>query len=199
MNPYILLVLVALLYTLVIGLLSTLRREGLSWQVAVEIVMAAAVLIGLSLAANRPMQPVLLVALLYLVTMRARLLVDLANLLARRGMVAPATRLYRLALGLKPDPISRLIAQLNQGVHMLKQNQITQAISQLQGLLPAFDTLSSPKYEAAVRYNLAVAYQRHGEDAKAVIEFNQVIDLMPGSLYSVGAQKALDRGKRKDG
>jgi tetratricopeptide (TPR) repeat protein len=194
-----LLVLVALLYTLVIGLLSTLRREGLSWQVAVEIVMAAAVLIGLSLAANRPMQPVLLVALLYLVTMRARLLVDLANLLARRGMVAPATRLYRLALGLKPDPISRLIAQLNQGVHMLKQNQITQAISQLQGLLPAFDTLSSPKYEAAVRYNLAVAYQRHGEDAKAVIEFNQVIDLMPGSLYSVGAQKALDRGKRKDG
>ena len=76
---------------------------------------------------------------------------------------------------------------------------LLQAIALLKGLLADFEGGVGPKYEAAARYNLGVAYQRHGDEAKAIVEFNKVIDVMPGSLYSLGAQKALERGKRRQG
>ena len=44
-----------------------------------------------------------------------------------------------------------------------------------------------------------MAYQRQGEETKSVVEFNKAIDTLPGSLYAMGAQKALERSRRKDG
>lgn len=196
MNPYVLLILIALLYTFLIGGLGALRREGFSLQFVVEVLIAAGALLALSPLTGRMVHPVLFLLLLYLITMRVRLLVDLANVLARRGSHAQAAGLYALALKLRPDAISRLVVRLNQGVHLLKQDRFQEAIALLAGLLGNSGGDMAPKLEAGIRYNLGVAYHRQGDEAKAIAEFNQVIDVMPGSLYALGAQKALERGRR---
>jgi tetratricopeptide (TPR) repeat protein len=196
-NPYLILILIALLYTLVVGGLSALRREGLSLQFAIEVIVVASLLIGLSLISGEAMHPVLFLAVIYLVSMRARLLVDLGNLLARRGYHNWATKVYHLALNSRPDDSGRQIVTLNQAVHRLKQGQLTDATAMLEGLVADSQNPLGPKYEAAARYNLGVAYRRQGKEAKATVEFNKVIDVMPGSVYASGAQIALEKGKRQ--
>jgi tetratricopeptide (TPR) repeat protein len=196
-NPYLISILIALLYILIVGGLSALRREGFSLQFAVEVVVVAGLLVAFSAAMGQFIHPVLYLGAIYLITMRARLTVDLGNLLARRGYGHQAMNLYNLALKLKPDGTSRQIVQLNQAVHRLRGGQLAQAAAELEGLLAAPQGNLSPKHEAAARYNLAVAYRRQGNEAKAVVEFNKVIDLMPGSLYASGAQSALEKGRRQ--
>ena len=53
------------------------------------------------------------------------------------------------------------------------------------------------KYEAACRYNLAVAYRKAGDDVKAVLQYNQVIDRFPASIYSQAAEKALQKRRER--
>jgi tetratricopeptide (TPR) repeat protein len=56
------------------------------------------------------------------------------------------------------------------------------------------------KYEAACRYNFGVALQQQGKDAQAVHQFNEVTIIYPNSIYSKGADIALQkrrRGKRQ--
>jgi tetratricopeptide (TPR) repeat protein len=196
MNPILSLVLVALLYILIVGVLSYLRQEGFSTQFVLEALVGTGLMVLLSLATGWVMHPVFMLAFLYLLTMRARLLVDLANLFAGRGRHKAAASLYEVALRLRPDQAARQIVQLNQGVHFLKQGRLDEATGSLEALL---NERMSPKHEAAGRYNLAVAYQRLGNDARATVEYNKVIDLMPGSLYGMGAQKALQRGRLSRG
>ena len=197
MNPHLPLLLIALLYILVIGGLSALRREGFSLQFAIEVIVVAGLLVVFSLVTGQALHPIVFLIVIYLVTMRARLLVDLGNLLARRGYHNQATSMYNLALKSKPDGPSRQIVLLNQAVQHLKQSQLTQAIAMLEDLLADPQSSLSPKHEAAARYNLAVGYRRQGNEAKAIVGFNKVIDVMPGSLYASGAQIALEKGKRQ--
>lgn len=197
MNPYLVLLLIALLYILAAGGLSALRREGSSFQFAVEVIVVAGLLVIFSLVTGQVIHPVPFLIVIYLLTMRARLMVDLGNLLARRGHHQPATNVYNLALKLKPDSLSRQIVMLNQAVHQLQQGQLAQATAMLEHLLAGPQHHLSPKYEAAARYNLAVAHRRQGSEAKAVVEFNKAIDALPGSLYASRAQMALEKGKRQ--
>ncbi len=196
-NPYLVLLMTALIYILAMGALSALRREGLSLQFAVEVIVVVGLLMVLSLATGQVIHPVVFLIVIYLVTMRTRLLIDLGNVLARRKHHRPATSLYNLALKLKPDGHSRQIVVLNQAVHQLQQGQLAQAITMLENVLTASKPHLSPKHEAAARYNLAVGYRRQGNETKAVVEFNKVIDVMPGSLYASSAQIALQKGKQQ--
>jgi len=196
-NPHLLLTLIALLYILIVGGLSALRREGFSIQFAAETIVVAALLIGLSLTTGQSVHPIFYLIIIYLITMRARLTVDLGNLLARRGYHRQAGILYSLALRLWPDDPSRQIVKLNQAVHRLQQGRLAEATVALEGLLTDPQHPLSPKYEAAARYNLAVAYRRQGNETKAIVEFNKVIDVMPGSLYASRAQMALERERRQ--
>jgi Flp pilus assembly protein TadD len=196
-NPQLALVLVALLYVLLAGGLAALRREGFSLQFMFEVLILTGLMVGLSLLSGWYLNPAIFLIIIYLLTMRSRWLVDLGNALARRGRHERAARLYDLALKLKPDAISRLIVVLNQGVHQLQRGQTSQAVSVLESLLARSEGDLSPKWQAAARYNLGVAHQRQGNQTKAVVEFNKAIDVMPGSLYAIGAQKALERGKQR--
>ena len=196
MNPILSLVLVVLIYLLIVGALASLRRETFSLQFFVEALVVMGLAVLLSLVSGWVMHPVFVLALVYLVTMRARLLADLGHALAGRGHHELASSLYRLGLRLWPDQTARQILQLNQAVHHLKQDHLGEATNALEGLLKGS---LSPKHEAAARYNLAVACQRQGYDARAIVEFNKVLDLMPGSLYGMGAQKALKRARQKKG
>jgi tetratricopeptide (TPR) repeat protein len=198
LDPYLLLLLVACLFILVFGGLSFLRREGLSAQFALEAVVLTVLLVGGSWLLSRPLNPFLFLVLLYLVTMRSRLTVDLGNLFAARGRYDLAFRLYRLSLAWWPDAASRLIVLTNQGAAELRSNQIEAAIRTLEGVLDIEQrTRLGLKYEAACLYNLAFAHEKLGDDAKACRLYNEVIDLLPGSAYAQGAQAALKRRKEK--
>lgn len=191
------LTLLGLLYVIVFGGLSFFRREGLSARFALESVVLAGVMIGLSTLADFPLHPVVFLAVLYAVTMRVRLLVDLGNFLARRGNHCAAERVYQLALRLWPDDASRLIVQVNQGVLKIKQEQLDEAIGLLrQVLAQAEGGHLGLKYECAAHYDLGVAYQRQGHDAQAVLEFNAVLETWPASEYARYATIALERRRK---
>jgi tetratricopeptide (TPR) repeat protein len=195
-DPNLLLLLVGCLYILVFGGLSFLRREGLSLQFAIEAIMITALVLGLSLSANIRISPLLLLILLYLITMRSRLLVDVANLLAERGKYKAAFSIYRLGLAWWPDASSRLIVLTNRGTAELFCGQVDTAIQTLEGVLAVENRPRlGLKYEAACRYNLGQAYAKKGDRAKAVQQLNEVIDLMPGSRYAQAARATLKRWK----
>ena len=197
-DPYLLLVLIACLFTLVFGGLGYIRREGLSVQFAVEVVILTLLVVGGSWIIGAPLNPFLFIALLYVVTMRSRLAVDLANALVKRGHSDLAFRLYDLALAWWPDGASRLIVLVNKGAAQIYRDRIKDAIATLEGVLePAPRHRLGLKYEAACRYNLAYAYELDGQDARSVTQYNAAIDVLPGSLYAQAAKAALKRRKQR--
>jgi len=196
LDPNLLLLLVACLYILVFGGLSFMRREGVSLQFAVEAIVVTALVLGIGWLVNFPISPILLLILLYLITMRSRLLVDVANLLAERGKHKAAFSLYRLGLAWWPDAASRLIVLTNRGAAELLSGQVETAIQTLEGVLAMENRPRlGLKYESACRYNLGQAYAKKGDRAKAVQELNEVVDLMPTSRYAQAARATLKRWK----
>ena len=199
LDPYLLLLLVGCLYALVFGLLGYIRREGLSAQFLLEVVALTLVLTGVSWLLESPLNPIVFLVILYLVTMRSRLVVDVANLLARREYYDLAFRLYRLALVWWPDAPSRLIVQANLGAAQLYSGQADTAIDTLTGVLEAEKRPRlGIKYEAACHYNLGFAYEKKGEKARAMAQYNEAVDALPGSVYAQAAQKGIDRLRKQE-
>jgi tetratricopeptide (TPR) repeat protein len=199
MDPYLLLLLIACLFVLVFGGLGWLRREGLSIQFALEAAGLTVLLVGGSWLLGMPLNPFLFLLVLYIVTMRSRLIVDLANLLAGRERYEVAQRLYDLGLAWWPDTTSRLIVQVNQGAAQLRSGLVDTAIGTLEGVLKSGDRPQlGVKYEAACHYNLGYAYEKSGDESHAVAEYNAAIDAMPGSVYARAAEVALKRRGKRD-
>jgi tetratricopeptide (TPR) repeat protein len=198
LDPYLLLLIVACLYILAFGALGHMRREGLSIQFALETAILTAVLVGASWLTGLPVNPFLFLIVLYLVTMRSRLVVDVANTLVRRERRAAAFRLYDLALALRPDPPARVVALTNRGAALAYTGQVEEAITTLEGVLAGGQgTGLGMKYEAAAHYNLGYAYELKGEDSKSVKHYNEAVDALPGSLYARAAEAALKRRKQQ--
>jgi tetratricopeptide (TPR) repeat protein len=199
LDPTLLLLLVASLFILVFGGLGFIRREGLSVQFALEAAGLTVLLVGGTWLLGVPLNPFLFLALLYLVTMRSRLTVDLANFFIRRDQPKLAFRLYHLSLAWWPDAPSRLIVLTNIGAAQVYTGQLDAAIETLEGVLELERRSGlGLKYEAACHYNLAYAYEKKGEDAKAIAQYNEAIDAFPGSVYAKAAQAALNRRKNQD-
>jgi tetratricopeptide (TPR) repeat protein len=180
------------------GGLGYIRREGLSVQFALETLLLTVLLVGGSWLLNIRLSPIILLVILYLVTMRSRLVVDIANMLVRRKQYDLAFKLYRLSLAWWPDAAARLIVLTNQGAAQLYSGQVDASIATLESVL---EIEKRPrlglKYEAACQYNLGYAYEQKGVDAKAVIHYNEAIDVLPGSVYGQAAQAALKRRKNR--
>jgi len=193
------LLLEGLLFVVVFGALSLFRREGLSIQFAFEVTAITLVAVALTALTPFAVSPILLLIVIYLVTMRVRLLVDLGTFLARRGQFAQADRIYALALRLWPDHTGRLIVQVNQGTALLQRNALDQAIVIFKSVLEkAGQGDLGVKYESAAHYNLGVAYRRKNMEAQAIAEFNAVLDTWPASVYARQADIALAQGHHKD-
>jgi tetratricopeptide (TPR) repeat protein len=198
-DPYLLLLLVACLFALTFGGLGYLRREGLSVQFALETAVLTAILAGGSWLVGTPMNPFLFLGLLYLITMRSRWIVEVANLLAKGRNYGLAFRLYDLSLALWPDEATRLIVLANKGAAQVHSGQIEAAIVTLESVLETGRTRRlGLKYEAACHYNLAYAHELNGQDAKATVEYNEAIEVLPGSMYAQAAQAAMKRRKKKE-
>jgi len=195
-NPYAILLLEALLFALAFGALTWLRGEGLPGRFAWEVLGITAILLALSWMVGTPIHPVLFLVIIYVLTMRARLLVDLGNALCARGKYAGALSVLRLAQRLVSDPMSQTLVQINTGVVLIRQKHFEEAIQLLGDTLQSIPAgRGGPKYEAGCRYNLGLAYLRAGQESKAAEQFDTVIELLPNSLYARGAEAALARRK----
>ena len=198
LDPTLLLLLVSCLFILVFGGLGYLRREGLSIQFALEAIGLTILLVGGAWIIGAQLSPFLLLVVLYLVTMRSRLTVEVANMLAKRKQYDLAFKLYQLSLAWWPDAASKLIVLTNRGAAELYSGQIDSAIQTLEDVLRIDERPRlGLKYEAACHYNLGCAYDKKGEDAKASAQYNEAIDVLPGSLYANAAQAALKRRRQK--
>lgn len=192
MNPVLILLAVGLCYTAIFGGLAWLRREGLSLQFALEGLGITAVFSLLALSEAFVPHPVLLLVILYLLTMRVRLLVDLARIL--RNTLSPTRLLgfYEVALRLWPDASGYVIAQIDRGATLLRAGRPQEAADALESALARRPTRHfNPRYDAACHYNLGLAYQRLGKRVQAIAHFNQVIEALPGTVYAHLAQRAM--------
>ncbi len=191
--------LIGLLYIVVFGGMALLRREGLSIRFAVESVCITAIAVILVVLTPIQIHPTVFLLLLYVITLRVRLIVDLANFIARRGRYTKAERIYDLASHLWPDQTSRLILNVNQATLLLQENKLDESITLFTDVLGQANHGSlGVKYEAAAHFNLGIAYLRQNNGSKATIEFNSTIDAWPASLYAQRAQQALERQRHKD-
>ncbi|MDH7488559.1 MAG: tetratricopeptide repeat protein [Anaerolineae bacterium] len=197
MGPWLVL-LMALLYIVVFGGLGLLRREPLSLRFAVESLAFTALIYGIYWVSGFLMSPVLFVLLLYVITMRAQILVDAGNLVARMGKWDLARSLYGLGERLSVSDPSRWAARINTGACFLKEGRLEEAVQSLAALVGNADRGNlPPKHEAACRYNLGLALMRSGKCAEAVHQLNEVIELLPGSVYAIGASAELKRYRQK--
>jgi len=198
MNPPLLLLLLGFIYVLFFGGLSLLRREGLSMRFAIEAVALTCLVSGFAYHTTTAPHPALFLVILYLLTMRVRLLVDLGTLLARRGNRHLADNVYSLARRLFPDPSGTLVIDVNQGALRVQQGALDEAVQIFTRILEQKDKgYLGIKYEAASHYNLGIAYKRLHQSAKAIAEFNAVLDVMPASIYGKFATAALERERHK--
>src|SRR5512135_1832349 len=101
--------LIGLVYILLFGVMALLRREGLSIRFAIESLCVTAIAVILVALTPVKIHPVLFLILLYLITLRVRILVDLANTFARRGRFTQAEKIYNFASHLWPDRTGDLI------------------------------------------------------------------------------------------
>jgi tetratricopeptide (TPR) repeat protein len=187
-----LILLVGLLYLLGFGALSYIRRQGLSTRFAVEGLIITIAGVALTFAVG-PLHPVLFLAIIYLITMRIRLLVDLGNWATSRKRYDRALALFRLALRLGPDAVSRQIVLINRGVTQLHMQDPDAAYRTLSEALANEQLRPGAKYLAAGYYNLGLACRRTSREAEAIRRFNEAIDALPSSIYAHGARQALKR------
>jgi tetratricopeptide (TPR) repeat protein len=197
MTAPMLLLMLGFLYTLVFGGLAMLRREGLSVRFAGESVAVTLISVALSYA-GISLNPVGFLLIIYLITMRARILVDLGTALAARNRLAWADRVYRFALQLAPDDSARLIVFVNQGVSLIRQNHLEAAVEQFRSVLAEGQAGGlGAKQECACRFNLGVALRKQGDERAAMAEFRTLLDEFPASEYSRYAQAALDKSNHE--
>jgi tetratricopeptide (TPR) repeat protein len=193
-----LLLIVGFTYIIIWGGLLLLRREGLSMRFALEGGAVTLITSGLAAWTSFQPQPILFLFLLYLITMRVRLLVELANVFAQRCKFEWADTFYNLANRMWPDPSGYFLILINSGVSYLQRGETERAIDAFNNVLQkAGESFLGLKSEAATHYNLGQAYLRKDMGARAVLEFNKVIDIMPASPYAQHAQDALEQGRKK--
>ncbi|MGE5122910.1 MAG: tetratricopeptide repeat protein [Acidobacteriaceae bacterium] len=199
MSLHIMIGLIGLLYIIIFGGMALIRREGLSVRFAVEAVCLTALAVILVVLTPIQIHPTLFLLLLYVLTLRVRLIVDLANFFARRGRNSQAERIYDFAYHVWPDQTSKLIIMVNQATLHLQENKLDQSIALFKDVLDQKNRSAlGIKYEAAAHFNLGVAYMRNNHNSLASIEFNETIDTWPASLYAHRAQNALERLRHKD-
>ena len=179
---------------MIFGLLSILRREGLSVQFAVEAVGITLLAAAVSLFFRGSVHPALFLLGLYFITMRVRISVEFANYFARSGKLSRAEQIYKLGERLLPERTNQMIVRINFGTLRLQQGFLDDAISIFNKILQqAGHGFLGVKYEAAAHYNLGVAYLRKGLEAKAADAFHSVLETWPMSEYGQRTEAALKK------
>jgi tetratricopeptide (TPR) repeat protein len=196
MIPWLLPLIEGLVIALVIAGLSLVRGEGLPVQIGLELAILSLAAAVLSLTIGLLIHPVVFFIVLYLIVMRARLLVELGNFLSGQRQFRLAENLYLLALQIRPDPFGRLAAMINLAVNHIRQRQWANAVDILTAVLETKPDNVSPRLEAACRFNLGVAYERQERTRLALDQYRAVTRLLPNSPYAHRADEAIKRGAK---
>jgi hypothetical protein len=191
MGPWLIL-LEGLLFIALFGGLQFLRREGFSLRFAAESLVFTLVVLAVYWLTGMLLNAFVFLVLLYVITMRARILVDLANSLARRERFGAAHSLYGWAERAGTDAPGKQAARINLGACLVKEKRTKEAIDVLRAVLNENGKLA-PKLEVACRYNLGLAFIRDGRPGEGVPLLNDVLELMPTSVYAIGARSELKR------
>jgi tetratricopeptide (TPR) repeat protein len=190
MTPSFIIFFCGLLYVVIFWVLSLMRRERLSNQFAYE----GLGLTGIAYAAVQwggvAVHPIYFLFLIYLITMRARLLVELGNLFSKSGRHRMSLRLYHLSMHVFSDQSSRLIALINIGAAYLSMGSVDQAVGVLENARALVSKQLGPKHVAGCCFNLGMAYRRAGRHADALRQFAEVGDIYPMSVYAQRAERA---------
>ncbi len=194
-----LIILIGLAYVVLFGGLSLLRREGLSSRFAIEAMAITLLISGLAAFASLQIHPIFFLVILYLLTMRVRLLVDIGNFFAQRGQFDRANRIYLLAERAWPDQTGQLVVQVNRATALLQNGSLDQAILVFTEVLQkASHGYLGVKYEAASHYNLGVAYREKDMETQAKREFKAVLETWPASQYAHRAELALTKYRQNN-
>ena len=191
-----LLLLEGFLFVVMFGGLSLLRREGLSSQFAVETVFLTLVCAGITWLTPVAIDPLFFLVLIYVISMRIRLLVDGGTLFARRKQFKTSNAFFNLATRLFPDRSCRAIILVNHAASLIQQGDFDKSTGMLNEIIEkAKEGGVGIKYEAAAYFNQGVIYQKKNQDSAAIIAFNKVIEVFPVSLYAKKAEIALTKLK----
>jgi tetratricopeptide (TPR) repeat protein len=190
---------VGLMYVLMFTGLSLLRRERLSPQFVFEGLCVTGIAYAAVQWGGMSFNPVYFLILLYLFTMRVRLLIEIGNLFSGWRRYHRAMDLYRFALRLFPDRPSRLMAAINIGATYLKLGMPEKTIEVLKDEKADIRRQLGPKYVAGSSYNLGMAYRRCGRYDEALRNFYEVGDVYPLSEYAVLARKATEETRKEAG
>lgn len=195
LNPHILILITGLFYILIFGGLSLLRREGLSTQFAIEVLLLTFLAEAIALVLRMTIDPLIFLIFIYLVSMRGRLITDLANFVSARGRQKDAIKLLQFALRLHPDRSTRFVIEVNMGIVQLRRKNPASAQEIFESVIQDTNTGNGLgiKYEAACRYNLGQAYLQQDKIAKAIEQFNETMVIFPSSIYSRSADKKLEQ------
>ncbi|MCJ7703284.1 MAG: tetratricopeptide repeat protein [Anaerolineales bacterium] len=199
MNPHLLILAIGIFYTLIFGALSLLRREGLSAQFAIEGSVITTMVVGIALLTNTVVDPLPFLIFIYLITMRGRLLVDLANALSSRGRQRDAIKLLQWAMRLLPDRSTRMVIQVNMGIVQLRRKNPDSAQELFDEVLKEMDAVGGLgiKYEAACRYNLGKALMQQDREVEAVRQFNETSIIYPTSIYARSSERILEQRRSR--
>ena len=198
MDLPLILLLEGLLFIVVFEGMSLLRREGLSSRFALEGLVLTLLAAWATWLTGFPLHPLVLLVVIYLVSMRTRLLLDFGNLLAQQGRFTQAERLYSWASHLYPDAAGREVVELNRATSLLFQGKLEEAAAAFRAVLErAKQNHLGDRYRAAAHYNLGAAYRKLGNETQARLEFNAVIDLLPISEFARMARVALARERKQ--
>jgi tetratricopeptide (TPR) repeat protein len=182
--------LAGLLYIALFEALFYLRQQGISLQFTLEALLATAV--GTAIAFTiYPVNLAIFLAVLYLVTMRGRLLIDLANWFTRRRNYSKACAIFEAALRLFPDPVIQCSVLVNRGNTELAMLQAEAANRTLKEALSGVKLKRGALYQAAGYYNLGIACRRTGRHKEAAKCFLDAKSAMPNSIYAYAAERAL--------
>ena len=184
-----------LAYIVIFGFSFWLRREGLPLRFAGEGI--ALTVLGTIGAFTFGLSPILFLIVLYLITMRIRVLSDIGNFLSNNGHLSEALVLFDAADKLAPDGIGRLIVAINRGVALVRMGRLLEAVRVFQGALDSAALESPVRHLAAAHYNLGLALMRLGEMEGAREHFLTVQDIAPETMYAIGARTGLRQQARK--
>ncbi len=182
---------------------SILRREGISLQFITEALVITLLIAGGDYFTDSDVNPVLFLIFLYLVTMRSRWVVDIANLLSNQGRQKDAISMLQAALRLYPDKPSRLIILTSMGIVQLRRENPASARSILESVLEESKNGGLDiRYRSACHFNLGLALQQQGKEGPAGRHFQAAFDVSPRSPYGKEAKQVLEQrrsGKVKKG
>jgi tetratricopeptide (TPR) repeat protein len=191
-HPLFLIFLIGLLYVLLLRAVSPLRREGISNQFVIEGLGVLGLLLLVMYVGGFVMHPLYALLILYVITMRVRLVVELGNQFSKLGRPQNALAVYNFALRLFPDQPSRVIVSLNTGAAYLHCQQPERAIEVLEQVKGQIVHQLASKYMASCCYNLGMAYRRVGRRTEALKHFREVGEIYPLSRYARLAELAYN-------